>query len=619
MDKKQLSTGVIRLVGGEENIAGLEHCATRLRFTLKNNKKADTGALEKLDGVMGVVQSSAQLQIIIGNQVHDVCEEIYAQLKTDFKNVTDKDESKKEGNIFMRALAVIPRVFTPILPVLTAAGLLKVLVAVLQLAGVDTTSSTFVLINLVSDVVFYFMPVFVAVSASKVFKANMYMALMIGAMLLHPSFTAAVTAAEAMTLFGLPVALVSYGSSMLPALLGVWVLSHVERFFDRYLPEALKFICSPLLTSLVMMVLMFVAIGPLGFYCGEYIADFLMSIYGVAGWLAVMLIAAFKPLLVMTGMHYALTTAFLTMFTSTGVDKFYLSASILSNVAQGGAAFGVFLRSKDKKMKSTALSTSFTAIMGITEPAMFGITLRYKRPFVAAMIGAAAGGLYAGIMGVEFIAMAGVSIMGILGVVPQFMLHMIIATIITLVVSTVLTVVFGFQEELPGEVKDHEKKAALHSRSEANRVIASPMSGEVMDIACVKDPAFHSETIGKGIAIIPTVGRVVAPVNGVISALFQTGHAVGITAETNEEILIHIGMDTVQLNGRYFYPRVKQGDSVKKGDVLLEFDLQEIKKAGYEIASPVVITNKNDYMDIFAINESAKVEELDAVLAVLDK
>lgn len=618
MNKKQLATDIIELVGGEKNIAGLEHCATRLRFTLKENKKAKVEKIEKLDGVMGVINASTQLQIIIGNQVHEVCEEIYAQIGMDFKNKEDAP-AKKEGNIIMRALAIIPRVFTPVLPVLTACGLLKAVVAVMQIAGVDTATSTFSLINMASDIIFYFMPVFVAVSASKVFKTNMYMGLLVGAMLLHPTWAGLVGAKEAVTLLGLPVALVSYNGSMLPALLGVWILSYVEKFFDKYIPEGLKFIFAPLCTALTMLVVMFVAVGPLGFYCGKYISDFLMGIYDVAGWLAVVLIAAFKPLLVMTGMHYALSTAFLTMFTATGIDKFYLSSSILSNLAQGGAAFGVFLKTKDKKMKSVALSTSFSAIMGITEPAMFGVTLKYKRPFVAAMIGAAAGGLYAGITSVEFLAMAGVGIFGILGAVPQCMLNMCIAAVITLVVSAAVTVVLGFEEDTDVQEEKKEVKPVVHTKEEISKIIVSPMSGEVVDLALVKDAAFSSEALGKGAAINPEEGKVYSPVNGTVSALFQTNHAIGLTSETGEEILIHIGLDTVNLKGKYFHPAVKQDDAVKQGDLLMEFDLEEIKAEGYDVTTPVIVTNKNDYMDVFAVNTSAKIKSQEALLAVIDK
>lgn len=622
MNKKELAKSIIQLVGGENNVEGLEHCATRLRFTLRDYKKVESAKIEKLDGVMGVVNNSSQFQIIIGNQVHEVCEEIYSQMNIDIAN-NNQEKRKKEGNIFMRALAIIPRVFTPILPVLTAAGLLKALITILQMTGVDTTSSTYVIINLVSDVGFYFMPVFVAISASKVFKTSTYMAIMIAAMLLHPNWSALVSANEAISLFGLPVALVSYSSSMLPALLGVWILSYIEKFFNKYIPELLQFICTPLLTALVMMILMFVVIGPLGFYCGEVISSILMSIYDVAGWIAIVLIAAFKPLLVMTGMHYALTTAFITMFTSLGVDKFYLSASILSNLAQGGAAFGVFLRTKDKKLKTIALSTSFTAVMGITEPAMFGITLKYKRPFVAAMIGAAVGALYAAITGVEFIAMAGVGILGIIGVVPQFIVHMIIASIITFVISAILTVVFGFEEDVDSSTvivnKQPSKTIGYLEKKEISKILVSPMSGKIMDVACVKDPAFSSEAIGKGVAIIPDEGRVYSPVDGLVSSLFQTSHAIGITSNSNEEILIHLGIDTVQLKGKYFHPLVKQGDIVKKGELLLEFDLNAIQLEGYDLTSPVVITNKNDYMDIFAINKNSHVKVQDEIIAIIDK
>ncbi len=619
MELKQLAADIITHVGGEENIKGLEHCATRLRFTLKDFKLADEKKLEQLDGVMGVVKNSAQLQVIIGTSVHDVCEAIYAQ--TNISAAANNEKTKKEGNLFMRILAVIPQVFTPILPVIMAGGLLKAVFAILlPLNILNAASPTYQILNFASDVGFYFLPIFVAVSAAKVFKTNMFMAAMIGATLLHPSWTTMVGAGETITLLGLPVALVSYSSTMLPSIIGVWVLSYVDRFFNKYIPEFLKYVCVPLLTFIVMLVLMFVVIGPIGFYCGNYVATALMGIYDVAGWLAIVLIAAFKPLLVMTGMHYALTTAFLTMFTATGVDKFYMSASILANLGQAGATFGVFLKSKNTKTKSIALSTSFTAFMGITEPAMFGVTLKYKRPFAAAMIGAATGALYAAIIGIEFVAMTGVGITGILGVLPQYMVHILIACVITLIVSAVLTYILGFDEEKENEaIQQPTKQVISHRKEDANTIIQSPLTGKVMDIALVPDPAFNSEAIGKGVAILPSEGKVCAPVSGIVTTLFQSSHAIGITAESGEEILIHVGLDTVQLKGEGFHPLIRQGDHVQQGEVVLEFDIKLLQDKGYNIITPVVVTNKNDYMDIFAVNENEMVKTNDVLLAVIAK
>lgn len=621
MEYQSLAADIVQHVGGEKNIVALSHCATRLRFTLKDNKAVNEKALQQLDGVMGIVENKAQFQVIIGTSVHEVCEEIYKQTKIGEGNTEKQSGQKEEGNLFMRLLAIIPRVFTPILPVIMANGLLKALFMVLQICGVlDTASSSYAILNFASDVGFYFLPIFVAVSAAKIFNTNPYMAAMVGALLLHPTWSAMVGAKEAVSLFGLPVALVTYSSTMLPSMIGVWVLSNVERFFQKYIPELLKYVFVPLLTFLVMVVLMLVVIGPIGFYLGDYVAKALMGIYDVSGWLAIVLIAAFKPLLVMTGMHYALTTAFLTMFTATGIDKFYVSASILANLAQSGATFGVFLKSKDAKTKSIALSTSFTAFMGITEPAMFGITLKYKRPFVAAMIGAACGGLYAGIIGIEFISLAGSGITGILGVVPQYFIHIIVAIVITLIVSCVLTIVFGFEEDTK-EKETHidATKKINHHKEAANIIIDSPLTGEIVDLSMVPDPAFSSESIGKGIAILPKKGLLYAPVDGVISACFQTGHAMGITADNGAELLIHVGIDTVQLKGKYFYPQVAQGEHVKKGDLIMEFDLEQIEKAGYQTITPFVITNKNEYMDIFTVHKQKEIQAQEPLLAIIPK
>lgn len=620
MNKKDLAATILHLVGGEHNVAALTHCATRLRFNIKDDKKVDKKKLEATEGIMGVVTSSAQLQIIIGTEVHDVCEEIYKQ--TQLMPGSDDVKDSKKVNIFMRALAIIPRVFTPILPAIMAGGLLKALFAILQLTGIlDAASTTYQILNFASDVSFYFLPILIAVSASNVFKTNTYLSVAVVAVLLHPSWTGMIDAKEAVSLFGITVPLVSYASTMIPAILGIWIMSYVERFFNKYVPEALKYVFAPLLTFLVMLCLMFIIIGPIGFYCGTYVSMALMSIYDVAGWLAIVLIAAFKPLLVMTGMHYALTTAFLTMFTATGVDKFYMSASILANLAQSGATFGVFLKSKNKKMKSIALSTSFTALMGITEPALFGVTLKYKKTFISAMIGAAVGALYAALAGVQFITMAGVGILGLLGVIPQFMIHMIIAAIITLVVSAGLTIVWGYRDDM--ELVALEKKEE-HTGNEMKienngRIVKSPLKGKVIDLCMVKDEAFAHEVIGKGAAILPEDGHVYAPVSGKVSALFSTNHAIGITTDKHDEVLIHIGMDTVNLNGKYFHPHVKQGDEIQEGDLILEFDLDKIIEEGYDITTPIVITNKDDYMDIFAINKQEKIKEKDELLAIIDK
>lgn len=616
MDINKLAREIVKNVGGKKNIVNLVHCATRLRFTLSDNKKINEEELNKLDGVLGIVLNSAQPQIIIGNKVHEVCEAIYEQIGMNGEEKTEN--TKQDGNIFMRAIMIVPKVFTPVLPAFIACGLLKALFSVLQITGwIDASSSTYQILNFASDVAFYFLPILIAASAAKIFKANTYMAIVIVAILLHPTFSQMVATGEAVTIFGLPVPLINYGSSLIPAILGVWVLSYVEKFFYRYIPEILRFVFAPLLTFLVMLVIMFVVIGPIGYYCGTYLAKAMVSLYDSAGIVAIVLIAVVKPFLVLAGMHYALAAAFLPVFVSTGYDAFYMVTSILPNLGQAGAAFGVFLKSKDKKVKSIALSTSFSAFMGITEPALFGVNLKYRRPMIGAMAGAGVGAFYAALMGVKFIAMANFGILGILGVMPKFMLHMVIAVIITLVISAAVTFILGIDEEKKNTDCPVENEEDKTNKSSSIITIPSAMSGEIVPLSEVSDQAFSSEAIGKGIAILPDEGKVYAPVDGEITVLFQTGHALGITTEDQLELLIHVGIDTVSLDGKYFSVHVKQGDKIKKGDLLLEFDIENIKKEGYQTVTPILVTNKEDYLDILPANQNKKVKVGEALLSVI--
>jgi PTS system beta-glucosides-specific IIC component len=618
MNKKDLAASIIEMVGGEKNISSLIHCATRLRFQLKNSKKANVKQLKELEGVMGVVNAGEQLQIIIGNDVHNVCEEIKSQANISSEQPDANEKSK--GNILARAIGIIPTIFTPILPALTACGMLKAAFLILQMTGLlSPESQTYIILNYVSDICFYFLPFLLANSAAKVFKTNQYLALAVAGILLHPTFTGMVAAGDPVALLGIPVPLVNYASSLIPIILGIWLMSHIERILNKYIPEFLRFICVPAITLLIMTIMMLCFIGPIGFYLGNYVAAGLMSINKYFGWLAVVIIAILKPLLVMTGMHYALTTAFIQMLTVNGYDTFYLSSTILANLAQAGAAFGVFLKSKNKNMRTIASSTSFTAFMGITEPAMFGVNMKYKKPFIAALIGAGLGGLYAGIMQVRFLALTGVGILGLLGTDPGSMIHMVIAVGITLISSAVITFILGFDEENPEDSQTPEKKSVSMPLAEPGSVIGSPMNGVVIPITDVNDQVFAEEIIGKGAAIIPADGNVYAPASGVITAFFDTHHAIGITTDNGEEILIHIGIGTVQLNGKYFNPQKKQGDKVKAGELLLSFDMDKIKLEGYDITSPILITNKENYMDIFAVNKTTTVKCGDALLGIIDK
>lgn len=620
METEKLAKNIIKNVGGEENINNLVHCATRLRFTLADNDLVDKATLEEMDEVMGVVSSSGQAQIIIGNKVGQVYDAIIQETGEFSDSKSPKGPEKKEGNRLMQAIMVVPKVFTPILPAFVASSLMKAVLSILNITSlISADSSTLKMLTLASDVAFYFLPILIAVSAAKYFKTNIYLAAIIVAVLLHPGFTELISIGEPVSLLGLPVPLVNYGSSIIPAIIGVWILSYVEDFFNRMITENLRFIFAPLFTFMVMFFIMFVVVGPLGYYFGNFLASSMIKLYDTAGVAAIVLIAIFKPLLILTGMHYALAAAFLPVFTLQGYDAFYMVTSILPNLAQAGAAFGVSLRAKDKKLKALALSTSFSAFMGVTEPALFGINLKYKKPLIGAMIGAGTGALYAALMGVKFLAMANFGILGILGVMPEYMIHMVIAVIITLVVSVVATYILGIDEtsaSLPTMDEQMENTETPLRQEDSNHslknvetlVITSPMTGDLMNLSEVSDPAFNTGLMGQGIAVLPTVGEVVAPADATVNVMFPTGHAVGLTTVDGVELLIHIGIDTVNLDGLHYKAFVKQGQEVKKGDKLIEFDIQAIKEAGYEISTPILVTNTDQYESVEALSTSGSIK-----------
>ncbi|WKD59613.1 beta-glucoside-specific PTS transporter subunit IIABC [Corynebacterium caspium] len=621
MDKNKLAKDIIENVGGKENITGLVHCATRLRFSLADAKKVNDAQLNNLDGVLGVVANAAQPQVIIGNQVASVYEEITKEIGP---VATDSAAApKQDGNLAMRIIMIVPKVFTPILPAFVASSLLKALLAILLLAKVVANdSTTYQMLSLASDVAFFFLPILIAVSAAKVFKANPYMAAIIIAVLIHPSFQKMIAAGDPIHLAGIPVPLVNYGSSLIPAILGVWILSYVERFFNRLFPDSLRFVFAPLCTFLVMFFIMFTAIGPIGFYIGTALAAIMVKLYSTAGVVAIVVIAVLKPFLILTGMHYALAAAFLPVFTTLGYDAFYMITAILPNLGQAGAAFGVGVRAKDKKLKALAFSTSFSAFMGITEPALFGINLKYRRPLVGAMIGSGLGGLYAGIMGVKFIAMANFGIIGILGVMPQYLIHIIIAAVITLVASALATIIIGFDEsqavvEVPEEEQPSSHGGTTADGNDGNDgddgnddttatapteavtyTLNSPLSGKIIALNEVKDAAFAGGALGAGIAIEPLQGEVRAPAAGKVVALFPTKHAIGFKTDSGIELLIHIGLDTVSLQGKHFETFVKKGDEVAAGELLVRFDREAIAAAGFDLTTPVVISNTKKFLEI---------------------
>jgi PTS system beta-glucosides-specific IIC component len=620
-DYKKLAAVILEKVGGKENVSMVAHCATRLRFNLKDEKKADTAALNGTQGVIGVVAQGGQYQVVIGNDVPNVYREIAA-----IGNFTDEGGENAKGGVKKSVVSTIfdtvSGIFTPFLPALSGAGMIKAVMALLvAFKVVSSASQLYAILNFIADAAFYFMPVLLAYSSAQKFKANPYLAMTLGGVLLHPAFTAMVAAAKAggdpLTFIGVPIGLVSYGSSVVPIILSVWLMSYVQRFAEKISPKIVKFFTVPLITLLITAPFMLTFIGPLGNIIGVGIAGGVQFLNMRVGWLTPMIIGAFSPLLVMGGMHYALVPIGAMNIATLGFDTLVGPGMLGSNIAQGGAALAVAFKTKNAALKQLASSAGVTALCGITEPAMYGVTLKLKRPLYAVMISGGVSALFAGIFGVRRF-MSGspglLTLPAYLGEPLTNFVFALLTCVISAILAFVLTLVFGFEdlkgdtagaaemsettEDTKTETGGEAKEAVPSVPSVKSGSIASPLSGLLVPLENVKDEAFSSGTLGQGIAILPEQGVLTSPVDGIVDSITDAKHALTLVANNGAEILIHIGMDTVVLKGKPFTPKVTEGQRVKTGDILIEFDIQAIKDAGLDTVTPIVIANGNDFTGI---------------------
>ncbi|GFP74415.1 beta-glucoside-specific PTS transporter subunit IIABC [Clostridium fungisolvens] len=617
MDYKQLAKEIIKNIGGVENVSALTHCATRLRFNLKDDNKAATDILKNTKGIMGVVNKGGQYQVIIGSDVANV----YAEINkiASFDNDASNDAKDGKGPV-VKVLDTISGIFTPIIPAITGAGMLKAVMALLvAFKVIGNQSQVYSILNFMADAAFYFLPFLIANSAAKKFKCNPYMAMSIAAVILHPNFVNMVGAAkksgEGIYFIGLPITLASYSSSVIPIILGVWFMSFVEPIADKVSPNAIKFFTKPLLTLLITGLVTLIVLGPIGIICGNGIAAAIAFINAHARWLVPLIVGTFSPLLVMTGMHYGLIPIGINNLATAGFDIVVGPGMLGSNIAQGGASLAVALKTKNKELKQLASSAGITAVSGITEPAMYGVTLKLKRPLIAVMIGGGVSGLFLGITGVGRYTAGSPGLLALPGYIGTEGFRNItlacIGAAIAFVVSFVATLIIGFEDITEVKMNDSKTDDAVDENDDVQDcIVYSPIEGKVVSLSKVNDPMFSGKIMGDGIAIIPKEGRVVSPVNGKVSAVFETKHAIGIISNEGAEILIHIGLDTVKLNGKFFDANVKVGDLINIGDLLVEFNLEEIKKAGYDVITPIIITNTSKYGEItFDINDSEDIRE----------
>ncbi|SIR55726.1 PTS system, beta-glucosides-specific IIC component [Peribacillus simplex] len=596
MNYKKLAEEIIYFVGGEENIKNVVHCATRLRFNLHDNKKAGKEKLENLDGVLSVVVNSGQFQVVIGSNVSEVFKEIQSAVNIDGEGTTRP--SKQKVNIIEKVFEVISGSFSPLLGALAGAGMLRALIALLTMTGIlSTDSGTYTILLAAGNAIFYFLPIFLGITISTKLDANPYVGGMIGATLLEPNFTGLLENRGDMTDFlDIPVVLMDYSSSVFPAFIAITIYALLNRYLKKIIHKDLQMFMLPMLALIIIVPLTTIAFGPIGVYIANSIGTFINFLYAETGVVTGAILGGSWTFLTLFGIHTGFTP-FILENVAIGGDPILalVSASVF---AQIGLAFGVFLKTKDKKLKALAGSTLMPGLFsGITEPILYGLALRYKRGLIYIAIAGIIGGGVSGLLGAVATAYAFPSMLSVPIYSP--LISYVIAMFLAFAVSAGLTIVLGFEDKKTKAMD--EKKLESEPSSEKHETILSPLSGLVKPLKEVNDSVFSSYAMGRGVAIEPTEGRVTSPVNGVVTMVFPTYHAIGIQSDEGGEILIHIGINTVSLRGEHFSSEIKQGDRVTQGQHLIDFNVEKIKEAGYEVITPIIITNTDHYIDFIEL------------------
>lgn len=601
MSYQDLAKEILSQVGGKENIQQLTHCATRLRFVLNHNAKANTDALKKTKGVVGVAEAGGQYQVIIGSDVQSVYRPLMEL--TGLKEDANSHAEEPHKSPLQKVLAIISGIFTPILPIITAAGMIKAVLSILVVFKIVTTKDqNYQVLNFIGDAGFYFLPVFLGGTAAKQFKTNTYLGMLMGATLLHPTFTAMVAnfkeTGAGIELFGIPFSPVGYSSTVIPVILGVWFMSYVERFADRISPKAIKFFSVPLITALITSIVMFSALGPIGSVIGQYLGDFFKWLETFGPWVVPTVVGIFSPFLVMTGTHYGLVSIGINNRMTLGYDTVAQPGMLASNVAQGGAALAIAFKTKDTDKKALATSAGITAVFGITEPALYGVTLQNRAAMIGTMVAGGIAGFFLGIMNARNFTGGSPGLLTIMAYVGENTFYYLYVAIAGLVMSVVLSFIITYFL-----YKDDEAIESTPEEVVPTEALAAPVAGKVVPLSKVEDAIFSSEMLGKGIAILPEENIVKSPVKGEIVTIFDTQHAIGLKTDDDVEVLIHIGIDTVNLKGQYFNALAKVGDRVEVGTPIMEVDFAAVKEAGYDIITPVVVTNTAAFKNILGTDQ----------------
>lgn len=610
MNVQKLAADMIPLLGGKENIRIAQHCMTRLRFTLADKSKADLKKVEALEGVMGVKEVGTQTQIIIGPDVAHVFKEVTA-LTGPLDNAPAASEEKEKGTLGARLLDMITGIFAPVVPLITGAGMVKAILTILVLFGLSNKSNEYYILNFIADCGFYFFPIVLAFSSATKFGCNPYLAAMIGGVLIHPNWNALVAAGEAVSFFGIPVKLFSYGSSILPTILIVWFMSYVERFADRVSPKMVKAILKPLITMAVTSLVGLIALAPLGAYIGGLLASVISFLDSSVPILVPTIVGIIQPFLIFFGMHLAIFPPLQTLqMAEMGYETVCGPGFLAAVLATAGATVGFGVATKNKQAKELAFSTGFTACCGVTEPAVYGIIVKYKQIIPAVMTGGMVGGLFAGVFHLKRYAFAAPGIPALptfIGEDPNNIFIAIATVCIAFAVSFAVSYLITRRTE--------QKSTTPAVPSPQPNTLYLPLDGRLIPLEQVPDETFASGVLGQGFAVEPTSNKVYAPFDGTIASIADSKHAIGLESADGMQVLIHVGIDTVDMNGKGFILHCKEDDTVKCGQLLMEFDTKAIRSAGHPATTVVLVTNAEDFQQI-TMDSPQKGTALEKVLSV---
>ena len=638
----ELAKEIVKNVGGKENILGLVHCITRLRFTLKDEGKAKDDVLKAMEGVVTVMKSGGQYQVVIGNHVPEVFEDVMELI--DLKEGDSKGGERKSGKFLDRAIDVVSGIFQPILGIMAACGMLKGLNTLFVTLGLYSAEcGGYLIINAAGDALFTFLPLFLGYTAAKKFGLKPMLGLAIGAAMCYPGIQAGTLSAGLEPLyslldgtmfaspvyidfFGVPVISMDYTGTVIPVILAVWFAAKCEKFFNKLIPDLVKFFFVPMLTLLVTLPVTVIFLGPVATFSSTLISEFTLTIRGFSPLLAGAIVGLTWQILVIFGMHWGFIPVYINNIMTLGYDN-VMMPFFACTFATSAVVLAIFFKTKDKKIREMAIPNFISGIFGITEPAIYGILLPLKKPFIISCIAGGIGGAFYGHFNFRKFISGGMGIFELPNMMnPDGTMGNIIVAFagiaISMVAGFLLTMLFykDKTETVPVEVKEtaetSETDDTVVKAKDGKIELVSPLKGKVVRLSEVKDEAFSSGVLGKGAAIEPEEGVLYAPADGTISAFFPTGHAIGLTTDTGLELLMHVGMDTVQLDGKGFKAFVEEGEVVKQGQKLLEFDMELISKAGYSLVTPVLVTNSDDFEQVEPTEEQ-KVQAGDFLLSVM--